>query len=240
MSTSLFRLSIAAFVVVGLFVALQAQEPGAKGPPNDKGKKVKLFELPKIGGKGGKASSGSVLDALRDKKVQEEIGLIPEQVAELEALAQQVAKELEPLAQEFKSLSKAEQEAQLEGFQRDLAAYMRGVQADVDRILLPEQQQRLRQVALQLQMQKAGPTEALLSPAVLRSLAISEAQAQVLREKLLKIEEEYRQQLVELEIEKEKKILAQFTPAQQEKLKSLIGAMLPGKGGGKGKQPPAP
>ena len=224
-------------IVAGLLSFSQAQEPGAK-PPQAKDKKDKLFDVPAVGGKG-KAQSGGILDALRDKNVQEEVGLIPAQVEELEALSAKAASELNGWAQRLKSLPKDEQAAQLDTYRKDLAAYMQRLQADVYKILVPEQQQRLRQVVMQLSIQKAGPSAALTSPEVLRQLHLNEAQAQELRERLLRVEEENRQRraqlLAELEVRNEARILAQFTPAQQEKLKSLIGDIMaknPGAPGG--------
>lgn len=189
-------------------------------------KKGKLFDGGALGMKMPPSAASDILGALREKRVQQEIGLLPLQLEELQRLNDTLLREVKPLVEEFNQLPKAEQNAKAEAFRKDLTDYLKGVQADLDRILLPEQQQRLQQVAFQMRMQKSGTAGTLLSPDVLRDLAIGDGQAEQLRGELAKIEERYRQSLNDLEIEKERQILALFTPAQQNQLKARIGPMM--------------
>jgi hypothetical protein len=190
-----------------------------------KGNNGKIFEGPAFGKVSG-ASSGGILEALRDRKAREEIGLVPEQLDELRRLTQQVSTELQPLIDDFNKLPKAEQKARADDFRQDLSAYLKSVQTDLDKILLPEQQERLRQVAFQLRIQKAGAVQTFVAPDVLRALGVDEAQAERLQQDLEQIEADYRRQVADLEVEKERKILALFTPTQQKQVKAMIGPVM--------------
>jgi len=220
-----FFLLLAAYTALG---GVQAQEH--LKPQNDGkapiAKKEKLFDTATVGVKMPRNAAGGLFDALRDKRVQEEIGLLPLQFDDLLRLNEQVTKDLGPLVDEFNKLPKQEQKARADGLQKEMADYLKSVQADLDRILVPEQQQRLREIAFQLRMQKSGTAQTLLAPDVLRELGMDDLQAERLRESLAKIEEEHSKSLEELELEKERKILALFSPAQQTKLKSFIGPMM--------------
>lgn len=212
-----WRIAVA-MVVVGLGMFVVGQVPGQ--PPVDKGKKAKLFDF---GGPGGKMLSNTLLEVLRDKKAQEEIGLVPPQIEELSLLSEQVTFEIEPLLREFQALPKEEQQAKFEAFRSELARRLAGLERDLDRVLLPEQRQRLRQVWLQTRMKKAGTAEALTSPDVLRELGLTPEHAARIRERISQIESHYRQKMLDLAVDMERDILALFTPAQQQKLKELIG-----------------
>ena len=130
------------------------------------------------------------------------------------------------MVENFNKLPKAEQQDKVEQLRKDLAAYMKSVETDVDKILVPEQQQRLRQVTLQLRLQRNGSIETLTSPDLLRELGLNNAQVERFRENLKTIEEQHRGKLAELEIEKERKILSLLSPNQKERLESMIGASI--------------
>jgi hypothetical protein len=227
MANTFSRIMVGMVIIGGTSFGLIAQERTdvLAGKGEQKPKKVKLFEGPAFVSKPAReASSGGVIEALRDKAVQEEI-LLPIQVVELQRLTQQVAAELEPILAEFNKQPKVAQNAGAEALRKELTAYLIGVQADVDKILLPEQQQRLRQAAFQMRMQRTGIVETLSSPDILRELGVDDSRADRFRESLERLEEEHRLKVKELEIEKERKILALLSPAQQNKLKSMVGPM---------------
>jgi hypothetical protein len=213
------------FIAVG---GLQAQENSQLQADSQQQttRKGKLFEGPPFGNKLTRNAPGSVFDALRDKRVQEEIGLLPLQLEDLLRLSEQVMKEIGPTIDDFNKLPKREQEARASTVRKDLADYLKGIQAEIDKILLPEQQQRLQQIAFQFRLHKSGAAQTFLSPDLLRELGIDDQQAARLSEGLARIEEEYFKSLEDLEIEKERKTLALFTPAQQNRLKSIIGPMM--------------
>jgi len=216
-------------VISGLCRDLCGQDKPESGDAQAgrKPQKTRLFELPGFSGKISQGAFGAVFDALRDKRVQQEIGLLPAQLKELLRLNEEVMKELGPLVENFNQLPKAEQEAKVEELRKELASYMKGLQAAVDKILVPEQQQRLRQVAFQLRLQKGGAIKALTDPEVLRELGFNNAQAERFRENVKTIEEEHRSKLAELEIEKEQKVLGLFSANQRNRLEWMIGTSMP-------------
>jgi hypothetical protein len=228
MARLLFKFLVAFIVIGGSYrnVCAQDQPESREGQIGPKPSKTKLFEVPGFGGKISQGAFGEVFDALRDKKVQQEVGLLPSQLKDLQRLSEDVMKELEPTVDNFNKLSKVEQEVKIEQLRKDLASYMKSVQADVDNILVPEQQQRLRQVAFQMRLQKNGSIVTLTSPDVLRELGLNDVQVEQFRENLKKVEEQHRSKLAELETEKERKILALFSPNQRDRLESMIGTSM--------------
>lgn len=217
-------------------LAVQAQEP--VGPPKDKEKKAKIFEGKAFGGLVGKLASSDMLEALRDQNVQTRIGLLPFQIEDLQSLSQQVSGELEQVVRDYQSLPKEEQIRRMEDFRAQLIAFVGQVEREIDRILAPEQQERLRQSAFQLRVKKLGTVAAFTAPELMQEIRIDEQQAERIREAILAIEERYRQRAEELEAAKERDILNQFTKTQQVKLKRMIGPKVQFQAKGSGKDAP--
>ena len=215
------RITVASVVLNGLCFAVVAQEPNPAA--KDNGKPAKFFEFKSPGGRG---TGGGVLDALRDKKVQQEIGLFPVQIQELQALSDQVSQDLQAAVQEFQSLSKMEQNARKGDFQRDMTERVRTFEREINDILAPAQQERLRQTVLQMRMKRDGTSMALTSPEIMRELELTEAAATRIREQIRSIEAGYHERIIDLQAAMQREIIAQFTTAQQQKLKSLIGPMM--------------
>ena len=227
MSRLWFKFVVASVVTGGLYLAVTAQEPGAPGgkekPPMERGKKAKLFEGPLFGGKN---APGGIFEALKDKRVQEELELADFQVTQLQALAAALTADLGPRMEELKTLPKEEQNVAMEDLRKEMATRLTQLQGEIETILLPHQQQRLRQVALQQRMQKAGTAEALLSPELASEFRLTEAQVTQIREGIAKIEEEYRVKAQKLREEMRDKIIVQFPFQHRERLKTMIGAQL--------------
>ena len=107
-----------------------------------------------------------------------------------------------------------------------MAERVRTVEREINDILAPAQQERLRQTVLQMRMKKDGTSTALTSPEVMRELGLTEAAATRIREQIRSIEAGYRERIIDLQAAMQRDIIAQFTTAQQQKLKSLIGPMM--------------
>jgi hypothetical protein len=218
MTAIFYRTVLATLVLGSLGFAARAQEQ--PGPRPAAVKTLKLFEF----GRGPAASGVSnVLEVLRDKKAQDEIGLLPVQAKQLKSLSEQLAVELAPLMQEFQTLPKAEKASRMDDFRREIANRLQGVDQDLNRILVPEQQERLKQVAFQRRLRQNGWVQTLTSPDVLQTLHIGDSQAERIRDNLAKVEDKYRQKRLDLQAENEREILAQFSPQQQDQLKAMMG-----------------
>src|SRR6185436_11737576 len=116
--------------------------------------------------------------------------------------------------------SKAERDARKGDFQRDMAERVKAVERDINGILAPEQQERLRQTAFQMRMKRDGTSMALTSPEMMLELGLTEAGATRIREQISSIEAGYHDRILDLQAAMHREILAQFTAAQQQKLKS--------------------
>src|SRR5262245_59291458 len=115
---------------VSPIIGQQPQQPSAEALPG--GKKFKLLDGPGFSGPGAQDLLGSAVSALREKKIQVEIGLLPVQTEELQRLTDQVNAEVEPLVREFKRLAKAEQQTLGEGYRSELATHWRRVNAALE------------------------------------------------------------------------------------------------------------
>ena len=108
-------------------------------------------------------------------------------------------------------------------------------QKQLDKILLPHQTKRLKQLEFQQRVSRAGTTGAITSDAAVEALEITDAQKEALTEKAKEIEADLRQKLAKLRAEAQAKLLEALTPAQRAKWKEVAGDPFDfGRGGGFG------
>jgi hypothetical protein len=96
-------------------------------------------------------------------------------------------------------------------------------QAEVDKILLPHQSKRLKQLEVQMQMRGRGVLGALGGGEVPEKLGISEEQREKLREKAQGLDEEVRKKTAELRKQAQEQLIASLTEDQRKQFNELIG-----------------
>ncbi len=94
---------------------------------------------------------------------------------------------------------------------------------EIDNLLLPHQQERLQQVALQMQMKAMGTARALASK-LAEELDITDDQKDRLKQRQQELQEEMQQKISEMRENMQKELLQELTPQQRKKLKELTGA----------------
>lgn len=99
----------------------------------------------------------------------------------------------------------------------------RSSQQQMEGLLLPHQLERLRQVALQMQMQKRGAAKTILSPEIAEELGIDKAQQKRIREREKELVKEMEDRIAKLKEEMKEKLMSELTTEQKAKLGELSG-----------------
>jgi Spy/CpxP family protein refolding chaperone len=183
------------------------------------------------GGRGGGGfqffggGGGGALGLLAREDVQEELELLDDQkkqVADLREKSQQKQRDL------FSSLRDGGGGGggggdRREEFQAAFRKFNEENQAEVDKILLPHQSKRLKQLEAQIAMRGRGVLGGLGGGDIAEKLAITEAQGEQLREKARELETELRKKTNELRKQAQDQLLASLTEEQRKQYKELIG-----------------
>ncbi len=165
-----------------------------------------------------------------NEAVRKEIELVDDQVKRISQIEKDFSARINKGLKEF-SRKLPQGDNRFAGFTPDLAA---DIQTFVDRlqtekrqkmedVLLPHQVQRLREMALQIHMDRSGEVAALSSPQVVEELGISEEQQKRLKERAEEITAEIEQEIKEIRAKGRKKLLQVLTKDQREKLETMIG-----------------
>ena len=182
-----------------------------------------IFTGGDLGGNWIPGGSGTIdpLSLLDNKDVREELELVGDQLDEFRA-AQQLVRE--QISEKAKSLVGGKLDpSQMGALAKEIAELKKGSQKQLESLLLPHQLERLRQVALQIQMKKRGAANTLVSEKVAEELGIDAAQKKRIEERQKELKKELAQRMEELKKEIHNKLLDELTSKQKEKLKELSG-----------------
>jgi hypothetical protein len=106
---------------------------------------------------------------------------------------------------------------------RQVASQLNGeLEQDLERLLLPHQSRRLRQLELQLRL-RVGLPAVFTNPQLVQQLGLASEQREALERKIEQVEREVRRQLMELRQRTQRELMAVLTPAQQEEFQRLVG-----------------
>jgi len=182
-----------------------------------------IFTGSDMGGDWIPGGSGVVdpLSLLGNEGVREELDLVDDQLDKF----RDAQKELqEQIADKAKSLAGGKlNPAQMGEIAMEIAELQKGKQQKLESMLLPHQLERLKQVALQVQMKNRGTANTLLSDAVTEELGIDSAQKKRIEERQKELKKELAERMAELKAEIRDKLLSELTAEQQAKLKDLSG-----------------
>jgi Spy/CpxP family protein refolding chaperone len=205
--------------LVGLasVTTLSAQERQEKGRRPDQGQGGPGRGGFQFGGGGG---FGGALAILQRPDVQEELELLDDQKKQLTDLRE---KSTEKMRELFGNLrggggGEGDRDALRETFRKAAEE----TQADVDKILLPHQSKRLKQLEAQLRMRGGGVMGALGGD-VADKLGISEEQRDKLRDKARDLDAELRKKTAEIRKQLQDQLLASLTEDQRKQFNELVG-----------------
>jgi Spy/CpxP family protein refolding chaperone len=181
-----------------------AQPPGGRG----------------TGGTGFGGFGGGPIDLLQNASVQKELELLDDQLAQVRTLAE-TNRNNNSLREAFGQLRDLPEEQRRDRINELLTANREATQKEIDKILLPHQSERLRQIEYQVSMRRGGGIG--ISGRLAEELGITEQQQEELQAAAEKAMEEMRAAQAKLQEEARQKVLATLSPAQQAKYKELVG-----------------
>jgi len=179
------------------------------------------------GGFGGFGGGGGVLDLANRKDVQEHLELLPDQVEDLEKLAEDERagqrERMQGLFSGFdRNASEEERNAAREKIQEVLRKSAAETQTKVDKILLPHQSKRLSQLGMQRRL-RGGVSNVFGNEDLASQIGISDAQRETLQSKAQEAAGEFRKNVAKLQAEMQADLLKSLSPAQKAKYDELIG-----------------
>lgn len=177
--------------------------------------------LPELGFVGSPLNAApDAMGLINDASVQKDLELVGDQVSQLQEMQQDFSRELHD---QLGDLSKGD-------FDKDrikdisaLVSQLREKQkSQMEKLLLPHQLDRLKQVSLQKHMESAG-TVGALGGKIAEELGITDEQKQKLKEREKEIKKEMAEKMAKLREEAREELLQVLDSTQREKLKQMIG-----------------
>lgn len=182
-----------------------------------------IFTGGDFGGNWMPGGSGNIdpLALLDNKDVREELELVGDQLDKFRDAQKEMR---EQISEKAKSLASGKLDpSQLGDIAKEIAELKKGSQSKLQSMLLPHQLERLKQVALQIQMKKRGAANTLLSNKIAEELGIDAAQKKRIEERQKELKKEMAQRMEDLKKEIRDKLLDELTSGQKAKLEELSG-----------------
>lgn len=180
----------------------------------------KMFSSDDFGGGWG-ASKMNPLALLDNDLVREELDLVGDQLDKFQEAQKEMSAQIAAKAKELTSGNI--DPASMGAIAKEIAEMKRSSQQQMEGLLLPHQLERLRQVALQMQMQKRGAAKTILSPEIAEELGIDKAQQKRIREREKELVKEMEDRIAKLKEEMKEKLMSELTTEQKAKLGELSG-----------------
>jgi Spy/CpxP family protein refolding chaperone len=178
------------------------------------------------GGFGGPFAGGGMVGLVMRDEVQQELQLVDEQqekVADVvDATRNQMRDELRDLFSQMGDLSDEERQQRFDQIRSKVDSINAAMEKRLKKVLLPHQFDRLKQIELQSRIQQRGAA-ALTSGELAETLDLTEAQREKLEQRADEVQQELQEQIRQLRIEAQNKILAVLSPEQRAKLEAMMG-----------------
>ena len=159
---------------------------------------------------------------LTDKKVQEELELVDDQIEELEDLQKEAMQEIRDMFSEMQDSGGDRREA-FRNIREKMQERMKPYEERVNDVLLPHQQTRLKQLGYQSSGRFSGAGGVFDNQALLDDLDISDKQRDELKEAVEKAREKLQKEYKKLVEDAEDDILKVLDSDQRKKFKELVG-----------------
>ena len=162
------------------------------------------------------------LSLLDNKDVREELEFVDDQLDEFRAAQDELRQQILDRAKSLAGAGKLDP-SQMSEIAKELAKLKKGSQKSLESMLLPHQLERLRQVALQIQMKKRGAANTLISGKIAEELGIDAAQKKRIENRQEELKQELDRRMGELKKEIRDMLLDELTSEQKRKLEKLSG-----------------
>lgn len=190
-------------------------EPGRGGPPG--------FGGP--GGPGGFGGGGLIGLIARDE-VQQELQLVDEQKDKVRVITDDMRNkardQMRDVFGQMQNLSDDERRAKFGEVRTKMEALSAETEKQLDKVLLPHQMERLKQIDLQTKVQSRGAS-ALTGGDVAKALNLTPEQTDKLEKRAAEVQEELQTKIKQLQADARKKMLDVLTPDQQAQLEKMMG-----------------
>lgn len=161
------------------------------------------------------------LSLLDNEDVRKELELVGDQLDKFQNAKAELREQIEEKA---KSMASGKLDpSEMGSIAKEIAELQKGRQEKLQSMLLPHQLERLKQVALQIQMKKRGAANTLLSDEVAEKLGIDAAQKKRIEERQKELKQELADRMAKLKDEMRDKLLSELTAEQKVKLEELSG-----------------
>jgi Spy/CpxP family protein refolding chaperone len=216
-----FRVVAVLIVVVGTLAAtsrLLAQPP-AGGPPGG-------GPVGPPGGPGGFFGGGGIAGILQMPEVQREIELTDDQRTELGKLRNEVRDQIRNQMQDsfngMRDLSDEERQARVDQIRAQMETIRKDVEGKLQKTLLPNQFDRLKQIDLQSRVQREG-SAALSQGELADQLGLTDQQKEQLQQKSEQVQQDLQAKIRQLRLDARTQLLDVLTAEQRTKLEALMG-----------------
>lgn len=158
----------------------------------------------------------STLGLLSDKAIRGEIEMIDSQYDQLQNLNTDIQKRM---AQQIRGLDFSNTDSLVDRIRqlRDQA------QTDLNSLLLPHQLERLQEIRMQSLLRRRSLVDVLTNDPIKSKVKITDEQSDELREAEKEIAAELRQKIAKLQEEAREQLLSRLKPAQKQEVKKMIG-----------------
>lgn len=243
-STSLFFASLVAFAASPLVAqdgevsgvqVLGISMEGGEFTPNMEGlaEASISFAGPGIGGGMSGGMFGGVnpndrsqlFNLLANESVRRELKLTDQQFEGVQAVQKLSRTRMQGLIRSAMSKSENGRSISLGGsdFRDMMSENSKAADEAIEEILLPEQLKRIRQLAYQVEIERAGLGESLVNGRLGKDVGVYDDQKQSLTDLAAKIDAETRQSIALIKADARKKLLASLAPEQRKEAEDLLG-----------------
>ena len=191
-----------------------------------------LFADKSIGQESASPFEDKMLAVMFQPDVQADLELSDEQKSEITTLLDEVKQRRNELSKQLREFhasgaAPAELEAKRMQFVDRFEIDKSEMQAKMMNVLLPHQQQRLRQTTTQLMIRETAKQQkiptGILAPEIRELLDIDDEQANRIEKKAAKLQKELTEKIKKLQEEARSELMSELSAVQREKYQSLVG-----------------
>lgn len=171
-------------------------------------------------------NSSQLFDLLANESVRKELMLSDAQYEGVQLIQNEAQNRLQSAIQEMMTQRKGGGNAirlNANGFREIREANQADAEAAIEEILLPQQLERMRQLAYQVEVSNTGLGKALVDGRLGEEIGVYDKQKEELLRQAEKIDAEMRAAIVRIKAEARKKVFAKLAPDQRKKAEELLG-----------------
>lgn len=184
------------------------------------------------GGRGGRGFFGGFesgyLGLLRNESVMEEIELVDDQREEIEQIQDEMRQEMRDRMMEMRDsdMSPEQRRESFMALREEMEERQQGFQAQIEKVLLPGQLKRLKQLEVQSSARRSGRgmMGALTNDSMLEELGVDEKQKKELEEKAAELRQKLEEKIKKITADAEEELLSVLSSEQRKTFREMVGS----------------